>query len=306
MNIGILSRSTELYSTRSLYEAGKRMGHNMYVIDHTRCSLLIDGDRPNIFFQSKPLHHLDAIIPRIGASVTALGAAVISQFQLMGVVTPTSPQALQLARDKLRSLQVLSGKGLPIPKTVMVGRYENLHQAAVRVGGFPVVVKLLEGTHGEGVELARNFWDLQRTMNSYFRFHSRVILQEYIPEARGADTRVILVDGKIVASMRRQAKPGEFRSNLHRGATAIKIDLTKEEKDLVRKVVEALEIEVAGVDLLPSKKGPLIMEVNASPGLEGIENTTGVDVAGTIVGYVARKYKAQKQQIKETDKANKT
>lgn len=304
MNIGILSRSTELYSTRSLYQAGKRLGHNMYVIDHTRCSLVVDGERPNIFYQSKPLHHLDAIIPRIGASVTALGAAVISQFELMGVVSPTSPQALQLARDKLRSLQVLSGNGLPVPKTVMVGRYENLHQVAVRLGGFPVIMKLLESTHGEGVELATNFWELQRIMNNYFRFHSRVILQEFIPEARGADTRVIVVDGQVVASMRRQAKPGEFRSNLHRGASAIKIDLKEAEKELVQKVVQVLDIEVAGVDLLPSKNGPLIMEVNASPGLEGIEGTTGADVAGAIVRYVVRKTKAQKKGSNKTNKEN--
>ncbi len=296
MNIGILSRSTELYSTRSLYQAGKRLGHNMYVIDHTRCSLVIDGERPNIFYQSKPLHHLDAIIPRIGASVTALGAAVISQFQLMGVTTPTTPQSLQLARDKLRALQVLSGNGLPVPRTVMVGRYENLHQVAVKLGGFPVVVKLLESTHGEGVELARNFWELQRLMTNYFRFHDRVILQEFIPEARGADTRVIVVENRIVASMRRQAKPGEFRSNLHRGATSLTIDLKPEEKQLVLQVVEALDIQVAGVDLLPSKKGALVMEVNASPGLEGIETTTGVDVAGAIVGFVVRKHKAEQNK----------
>ena len=306
MNIGILSRSTELYSTRSLYQAGKRLGHNMYVIDHTRCSLVVEEQRPNVIYQSKPLHHLDAVIPRIGASVTALGAAVISQFELMGVLSPTSPQALQIARDKLRCLQLLTEHQLPIPKTVMVGRYENLHQIAVMLGGFPVVVKLLEGTHGEGVELANNFWDLQRLMNSYFRYHDRVILQEYIPEARGADTRVIVVNGKIVASMRRQAKPGEFRSNLHRGATAIPIELKPAEQELVCKVTEALGLEVAGVDLLPSKRGPLVMEVNASPGLEGIEGTTGADVAGAIVRFVERKYKLRKQQAKLKNKEEQT
>lgn len=269
----------------------------MYVIDHTRCSLIIEGERANIFYQSKPLHHLDAIIPRIGSSVTTLGAAVIKQFQLMGVITPTSPQALQLARDKLRCFQVLAQHRIPIPKTVMVGKYENLHQAAVRLGGFPVVVKLLEGTHGEGVELANNYWELNRLVVDYFRYNDSIILQEFIPEARGADIRVLVVDGKVVASMRRQAKPGEFRSNLHRGASAVRIDLEKEDENLVKQVVAALEIEVAGVDLLPSQNGALVMEVNASPGLEGIEGTTGVDVAGAIVRLVERKYKVKKRKV---------
>ncbi|MEL7250306.1 MAG: RimK family alpha-L-glutamate ligase [Bacteroidota bacterium] len=291
MNIGILSRSAELYSTQSLFQAGKRLGHQMQVIDHTRCTLVLDGEKPNVFYQSKPLHYLDAVIPRIGASVTALGAAVISQFELMDVVTPTSPQALQLARDKLRCLQLLSRRGLPVPKTIMVGRYENLHQVTVKLGRFPVVVKVLEGTHGEGVALARTFWDLQRQMNTYFRYHDRVILQEYVPEAKGADLRVIVVADQIVASMRRQAKPGEFRSNLHRGASAVPIELSKKEQKLVRDVVSCLGIEVAGVDLLPSERGALVMEVNASPGLEGIEKTTGVDVAGAIVQHVDRKYR---------------
>ena len=304
MNIGILSRSAELYSTQSLFRAGKRLGHNMSVIDHTRCSLLLDGNKANVFYQSKPLHYLDAVIPRIGASVTALGAAVISQFELMGVVTPTSPQALQLARDKLRSLQLLSQKGLPVPKTIMVGRYENLHQIAVKLGGFPVVIKRLEGTHGEGVALAHNFWELQRLMSSYFRFHDRVILQEYIPEARGADTRVIVVADQIVASMRRQAKPGEFRSNLHLGATSFPINLGAAETEIVREVTRSLGIEVAGVDLLPSKRGALVMEVNASPGLEGIEKTTGADVAGAIVQHVERKFN-QEKKVKKSNKKQK-
>ncbi len=301
MNIAILSRSADLYSTQSLFRAGKRLGHNMHVIDHTRCTLVLDGKRANVFYESKPLHYLDAVIPRIGASVTALGAAVISQFELMGVITPTSPQALQLARDKLRSLQLLSKCDLPVPKTIMVGRYENLHQVAVKLGGFPVVVKVLEGTHGEGVALARTFWDLQRLMTAYFRHHDRVILQEYIPEAQGADLRVIVVADQIVASMKRQAKPGEFRSNLHRGATAVPVELSDKEKKMVRKVVKSLGIEVAGVDLLPSNQGPLVMEVNASPGLEGIEKTTGADVAGAIVQYVERKFKVQKTSKKQQE-----
>lgn len=296
MNIGILSRSTELYSTRSLYKAGKRKGHFMHVIDHTRCSLVINGDEPNIFYQSKPLHFLDAIIPRIGASVTSLGAAVINQFELMNIVSPTSPEALQLARDKLRSFQTLVQNQLPVPATIMVGPYENLHQIVAKLGGFPVVVKILESTHGEGVELAHNIWELKRFVNSFLQFNDRILLQEYIAEARGADTRVLVVDGQIIASMRRQAKPGEFRSNLHRGATSLAIQLKPEEEKLVKDVARVLDIEVAGVDILPSSKGPLVMEVNASPGLEGIEGTTGKDVAGAIIRLVERKVKAKKNK----------
>lgn len=296
MNIGILSRSTELYSTRSLYRAGKRRGHVVQVIDHTRCSLIIDGKQPDILYRSKSLQDLDGIIPRIGASVTGLGAAVISQFALMGIVSPTSPEALQLARDKLRSFQVMAQNNLPIPKTIMVGPYENLHQMVAQLGGYPVVVKMLESTHGEGVELAHNAWELQRTVNDFFHDTDRLLLQEYIAEARGADTRVLIVDGQIIASMRRQAKPGEFRSNLHRGATSLPIELKPAEAALVKKVATVLKIQVAGVDILPSAKGPLVMEVNASPGLEGIESTTGKDVAGAIIRLVERKVKVKKKQ----------
>lgn len=296
MNIGILSRSTELYSTRSLYKAGKRKGHFMHVIDHTRCSLVIDGEQPNIFYKSKPLHFLDAVIPRIGASVTSLGAAVINQFALMNIVSPTSPEALQLARDKLRSFQTLVQHQLPVPATIMIGPYENLHQAVAKLGGYPIVVKILESTHGDGVELAHNMWELQRLVGDFLRYNDRLLLQEYIAEAKGADTRVLIVDGQIIASMRRQAKAGEFRSNLHRGATSLAVQLQPEEEALVKNVARVLNIEVAGVDILPSAKGPLVMEVNASPGLEGIENTTGKDVAGAIIRLVERKVKAQKKK----------
>jgi ribosomal protein S6--L-glutamate ligase len=296
MNIGILSRSTELYSTRSLYKAGKRKGHTMHVIDHTRCSLVIDAEAPNIFYKSKPLDFLDAIIPRIGASVTGLGAAVINQFELMGIVSPTSPEALQLARDKLRSFQTLVQNQVAVPKTIMINPYGNLHDAVAQLGSFPVVVKMLESTHGEGVELAHNYWALQRITADFFRDEDRLLMQEYIAEARGADTRVLVVDGQIIASMRRQAKPGEFRSNLHRGASSLAIQLKPEEEALVKEVVKVLNIEVAGVDILPSSKGPLVMEVNASPGLEGIEGTTGKDVAGAIIRLVERKVKANNRK----------
>jgi len=291
MDIGILSRSTQLYSTRSLYQAGRRKGHMVYVIDHTRCSLSVNNDMPSIFHKEKKIHHLDAIIPRIGASVTNLGAAVINQFQLMGVQTATTASALLKARDKFHCLQILSRAGVPFPKTVLVGKYDNWHQITRQLGGFPVVVKLIEGTHGIGVELAKDFWQLKHFLHRIFEFHDRVLLQEFIEEAKGGDTRALVVDGRVVASMKRQAQAGEFRSNLHRGASSKTINLSEEEVRLVTNVVNAMDIELAGVDIISSKRGPLVMEVNASPGLEGIEGTTNVDVAGYIISLLEKKVK---------------
>ncbi|MEZ4987309.1 MAG: RimK family alpha-L-glutamate ligase [Saprospiraceae bacterium] len=291
MNIGILSRSTQLYSTRSLYMAARARGHWVSVIDHTRCSLVVDADRPTVLYDGKPLPPLDAIIPRIGASVTGLGAAIIHQFDQMGVISPTSAAALQVARDKLRSLQLLAAHHLPVPRTIMVGEAMSLPPIVEMLGGYPVVVKVLESTHGEGVSLAGNLGELVQILNDHFYVYDRILLQEFIHEAEGADIRALVVDGKVVASMRRQALPGEFRSNLHRGASAVKVALKEEEQLLVERVVAVLGIEVAGVDLIPSQHGPLVMEVNASPGLEGIEGVTGVDVAGHIIRHLERKFK---------------
>lgn len=295
MNIGILSRSAHLYSTRSLYQAGRRRGHIVHVIDHTRCSLLLNDEQPNIYYQGGPLHNLDAIIPRIGASVTGLGAAVISQFELMGTLSPTSADALLRARDKLKCLQILSNAGISFPKTLMVGRNDNLHHVSGLLGGFPIVVKLLESTHGLGVELAHDLWQLKRLLQSLWQFHDRILLQEFIEEAKGADIRALVVDSKVVASMKRQAQKGEFRSNLHRGATSKSVELSTEELSLVGKVVKALDIELAGVDIIQSKRGPLVMEVNASPGLEGIEGTTGIDVAGGIIELLEKKVQQKRE-----------
>jgi len=294
MNIGIFSRSTQLYSTRSLYQAGRRRGHTVDVIDHTRCSLLLNEGKPNVYYQGSPLNHLDAIIPRIGASVTGLGAAVINQFELMNTLSPTSAEALLRARDKLRCLQILSNANIPFPKTIMVGRYDNLHHISGLLGGFPIVVKLLESTHGIGVELAHDLWQLKRLLQSFWQFHDRILLQEFIKEAQGADIRALVVDSKVVASMKRQAQKGEFRSNLHRGASSESVDLSSAELDLVSNVVKAMDIELAGVDIILSNRGPLVMEVNASPGLEGIEKTTGVDVAGNIIHLLEKKVKQKR------------
>lgn len=291
MEIGILSRSTQLYSTRSLYQAGRRKGHAVHIIDHTRCSLSVNNEQSGVFYREQSIRRLDAIIPRIGTSVTNLGAAVINQFELMGVQSATTAEALLKARDKFHCLQILAKAGVPFPKTFLVGRYDNLHAVTKQLGGFPVVVKLLEGTHGIGVELARDFWQLKRLLSKIFEFHDRILLQEFIKEAGGADVRALVVDGRVVASMKRQAQAGEFRSNLHRGASSEAIDLSENEIRLVTDVVKAMDIELAGVDIIPSSRGPLVMEVNASPGLEGIEAITGIDVAGCIISLLEKKVK---------------
>jgi len=239
------------------------------------------------------MHHLDAVIPRIGASVTKIGAAVIDQFETMGIVTTTSASALLRARDKLRCQQLLVKHGIPTPRTVMVARHQNMHQAVARVGGYPVIVKLLESTHGIGVELAYDFMGLQRISRGLFRYEERLLVQEFIAECKGADIRALVVDGQVVASMKRQAKEGEFRSNLHRGATAIPIELSAEEEQLVLTVCSVMGIHISGVDLLPSARGPLVIEVNASPGLEGIEGATKVNIADAIIRLVERQVKVQ-------------
>lgn len=262
----------------------------MHVIDHTRCTALVNGTSHTVLYNGQSLQFLDAIIPRIGASVTGLGAAVINQFELMGAVTPTQSDALLRARDKLRCLQKLALAGVPVPRTAMVSHRGHLRYLLGDLGGLPVVVKILESTHGIGVTLAETPYRLEAAIDGYLRLHERVLLQEYIAEAEGSDIRVLVVDGAVVAAMRRQAQTGDFRSNLHRGATAEPYELSEAETKLVLRVTELMELDVAGVDLLPSNRGPLVMEVNASPGLQGIETITGQDVSGAIIDMIERRY----------------
>ena len=296
MRIGILSRGPRLYSTQSLWKAAQRRGHEVHVYDHTQCHLVLRDDKPNVYHYEHSLHHLDAVIPRIGASVTAVGAAVINQFEVMGVLTTTSSDALLRARDKWRCLQQLAQHKIPIPRTVLLGSRPNFYQQVHRMGGLPVVIKLLESTHGDGVILAEYFAALQSTVEALHEVGERVLLQEFVEEARGSDIRALVVDGDIVAVMRRTAPPGEFRSNLHRGAVGECIELDAAAQELVKSVVDIMDLRVAGVDLLPSDRGYLVMEVNASPGLEGIERVTGVDVAGKIIEMVERMELAGKKR----------
>ncbi len=300
MNIVILSRGAGLYSTQSLLRAGMMRGHEMRIVDHARCELLVGGGRPEILYEGRPLRGVDAVIPRIGASITFYGASVIRQFEVMGVFTATRASALQNARDKQCTLQHLAKAKLPMPRSFMTHQDVDLPLLINLLGGPPVVIKMLESTHGLGVILAETERTAISILRAFQREGMKVMVQEFIREAAGSDIRAFVVGGRIVASMKRQAPPGEFRSNLHRGATAVQEQLSEMERQLVLKAAEVVGLDVAGVDFLRSKRGPLLMEVNASPGLEGIENTTGVDIADSIIRWVeAEVAKCHATQIKQ-------
>jgi ribosomal protein S6--L-glutamate ligase len=295
MRIAILSRSAQLYSTRSLLEAGIKRGHEMEVIDHARCSVWIERGDPDVFFEDYSIYDLDAVIPRIGASITLHGAAVIRQFEAMNVYTPTRADGLVRARDKLQCLQALSLAGVEVPRTFFVNQTSDVPFLLEELGGAPVVIKLLESTHGMGVILAETNKTAISIIEAFSKSKEKILVQEFISEAHGADIRAFVVGDEIVATMERQAPEGDFRSNLHRGATARKVDLTRYEQQVVIQSARAMRLEVAGVDFLRGRRGPLVMEVNASPGLEGIETTTGVDIAGKIITYVEQNVKASKK-----------
>ncbi|MEL6638543.1 MAG: RimK family alpha-L-glutamate ligase [Bacteroidota bacterium] len=288
MNLAVLSRGPQLYSTRSLVQAGRRRGHRVEVIDHLYCNLLIEGGQPQVFHGDRLLWGVDAVIPRIGASVTVPGAAIIRQFEMMGIFSVTSSEALLRSRDKLQCLQWLSQVGVGLPRTAYSNFTETPRELIDLAGGVPLVIKLLKSTHGLGVILAEKESVAESVIEAFARIRERVIVQEYIAEAGGADLRVLVIDGQVVAAMKRQAQPGEFRSNLHRGATATPVELEPEEAATAIRAAEALGLKVAGVDLLQSDRGPLVLEVNPSPGLEGITSTTGIDIADHIIRYIEK------------------
>jgi ribosomal protein S6--L-glutamate ligase len=300
MNIAILSRDPKLYSTKRLKLAGEARGHHVEIINHLKCVLYIEKKNPMVLYQGKKLDYFDAIIPRIGASVTFYGAAVVRQFEMMKVFTAVESQALIRSRDKLRSLQILSRAGLGLPKTIFMDYSRETEGVIEAVGGAPVVIKLLEGTQGLGVMLAENKKAAKSVIEAFHGIHARIIVQEFIKEAKGADIRAFVVNGEVVGAMRRQAKDGEFRSNLHRGGTATVVKLDRHEKHAAITAAKKMGLGVAGVDMLPSNRGPLILEVNSSPGLEGIEGATKKDIAGKIYQFIeknAGKKKIQKDVI---------
>ncbi|MGB5822203.1 MAG: 30S ribosomal protein S6--L-glutamate ligase [Saonia sp.] len=288
MKIVILSQNANLYSTKRLVEAGEKKGHTIQVIDHAKCDLIIERKKPGLIYQGKEIEGVDGVIPRIGSSITFYGTAVVRQFEMMKVFSAVESQALVRSRDKLRSLQILSRAGLGLPKTVFSNYSKNVGAIIDKAGGAPVVIKLLEGTQGLGVVLADNRNSAESILEAFNGLQARVIVQEFIKEAKGADLRAFVVDGVVVGAMKRQGKEGEFRSNLHRGGSANIIELSDEEENAALKAAKAMGLGVAGVDLLQSARGPLILEVNSSPGLEGIEEATGKDIAGQIIKYVER------------------
>ncbi|HZW77310.1 MAG TPA: 30S ribosomal protein S6--L-glutamate ligase [Flavobacteriaceae bacterium] len=288
MNIKVLSTNANLYSTKRLVEAAKKRNHNVEVINHVKCDIVIEKKKPTIYYNGRTIDDADAVIPRIGASVTFYGTAVVRQFEMMRVFTTTESQALVRSRDKLRSLQVLARAGLGLPKTVFTNYSKNVKEIITQAGGAPVIIKLLEGTQGIGVILAETRKAAESVIEAFNNLQARVIVQEFIKEAGGADVRAFVVDGRVVGAMKRQAKEGEFRSNLHRGGTATVIKLTDEEETAALKAAKAMSLDIAGVDLLQSSRGPLILEVNSSPGLEGIEKATGKDIANEIIKYIER------------------
>jgi len=286
MKIGILSRNASLYSTRRLVEAIETKGHEAKVIDHLKCDIIIEQDKPNIIYKGESLADLDAVIPRIGASVTFYGTAVVRQFEMMNIFSAVESQSLVRSRDKLRSLQILAKAGVGLPKTVFTNYSNEVNQLIDSVGGAPLIVKLLEGTQGYGVVLAPTKKAAQSIIEAFHSMKARVIVQEFIQESKGADIRAFIVNGKVVGAMKRQGKEGEFRSNLHQGGSGSLIKLSKKEREAALTAAQAMGLPIAGVDLLQSERGPLVLEVNSSPGLEGIEKSTEKDIAGSIIKYV--------------------
>jgi len=301
MNIGILSRNPKLYSTQRLKEAGEKRGHKVEIIDHMKCVLLIEKKNPMVWYNGRRLDYFDAIIPRIGASVTFYGAAVVRQFEMMKIFTAIESQALIRSRDKLRSLQILSRAGLDLPKTIFMDYSKDTEGVIEAVGGAPVVIKLLEGTQGLGVVLAENKNAAQSVIEAFHGVKTRIIVQEFVKEAKGADIRAFVINGEVVGAIKRQAtREGEFRSNLHRGGVASVVKLDRHERHTAIEAAKKMGLGVAGVDMLPSKRGPLIVEVNSSPGLEGIEGATKLDIASKFYEYIEQhsgKKKIQKDKI---------
>lgn len=286
MNIVILSRNPHLYSTQRLVQEGESRGHLMEVIDPLKCDIIIEKEKPTIYYKDRYLDYVDAIIPRIGASVTFYGCAVVRQFEMMGVFTIVTSDAIQRSRDKLRSLQRLSKAGIGMPKTVFTNYSRDVEEVIEHVGGTPVIIKLLEGTQGLGVVLAETKNAAESVLEAFNGLQARVIVQEFIKEAKGADIRALIVNGQVVGAMKRQGKEGEFRSNLHRGGSANIIKLDADELKLAMNASKALKLPVCGVDMLQSARGPLLLEVNSTPGLEGIEGATGKNIARAIITFI--------------------
>lgn len=287
MRIGILSRGPGLYSTKRLVEASEKRGHDVMVFDYLRAYMNITSRRPKVLFAGEELT-FDAVIPRIGAQHTFYGTAVVRQFEMMGVFSANESQAISRTRDKLRSHQILSRTDVGMPITGFADSTRDIDGLIDVVGGAPLIIKLLEGTQGVGVVLAESKSAAKSVLAAFRQLTPNILVQEFIKESRGSDIRCLVIGNRVVAAMERRAAPGEFRSNLHQGGSAHQIKLSSEERKAARTAVKALGLNVAGVDMLRSDRGPLVLEVNSSPGLEGIETATGLDVAGMIIALLEK------------------
>jgi len=291
MRIAILSRNTRLYSTKRLVEAGMKRGHDMFVIDPLRCYMNIATDNPEIHFKGRKLEGFDAIIPRIGASVTFYATAMLRQFEMTGAFTLNESDSIIRARDKLRSLQLLSREGIGMPVTGFAHSPDDTEDLMQLVGDAPVIIKLTEGSQGQGVVLAETRQAAESVIDAFRGLDAHFLVQRYVKEARGADLRCFVVGGKVIAAMKRQARRGEFRANLHRGGSAESARLTDKERAMALRAAEVIGLNVAGVDIIRSTHGPLVLEVNSSPGLEGIEAATKKNIAGEIIAFVEKQAK---------------
>jgi ribosomal protein S6--L-glutamate ligase len=291
MKIGILSRNKNLYSTRRLIEAAEERGHDVHVLDVLRCYMNITSHRPSIHYKGEELSGFDAVIPRIGASITFYGTAVLRQFEMMGVYPLNESVAITRSRDKLRSLQLLARKGIGLPVTGFAHSPDDIQDMMKMVGGAPSVIKLLEGTQGIGVVLAETKKAAESVIEAFMGLKTNILIQEFIKESGGTDIRCFVVGGRVVAAMKRQGAEGEFRSNIHRGGSATLVRLTPEERSTAVRAAKITGLNVCGVDILRSNHGPLVMEVNSSPGLQGIETTTEKDVAGMIISFIEKNAK---------------
>jgi len=300
MRIAILSRNRKLYSTRRLVEAAEERGHEARVVDTLGCYMSIASHRPTIHYKGKQLESFDAVIPRIGASITFYGTAVLRQFEMMGTFPLNESVAVTRSRDKLRSLQLLARRGIGLPVTGFARQLGDIGDLIEMVGGAPLVVKLLEGTQGIGVVLCETRKAAESVLEAFMGLNVSIMVQEYIKEAGGADIRCFVIGDKVVAAMKRQAKAGEFRSNLHRGGSAELIRITPQERSVAVRAAKIMGLNVAGVDLLRANHGPVVLEVNSSPGLEGIESATAKDVAGMIIGFLEKNAQKDKTRTRGT------
>jgi ribosomal protein S6--L-glutamate ligase len=289
MNIVILSRNPSLYSTQALIDAASKRGHSVRVIDHMMCDLLIEEGKSAVYYNFEKLNDVSAIIPRIGTTATSYGALVIRQFENLGIFTTLNAEALLNSRNKLVSMQMLVNEGIKVPKTGISNNLLTKSALIDKIGKPPYILKLATGTQGLGVILSETKQNAESILEAFMKTEEKVMVQEFIEEVKGADVRVFIIDGKIVGVMKRQAKEGEFRSNIHRGAQSAAIKLTKEEEKVALKAAKIMGLDIAGVDLLQTKNGPMILEVNASPGLEGIEATTQIDIATKMIQFIEKK-----------------